>query len=153
MLAPMSQARAIPLFDAAAVARAEGALRAMSAHFQGWLEEELDKVQAARLAARARGWDEAGLAALLGAAHDVKGLGSTYDYPLATRIAASLCRLIETPEGQRAARSDPRLVEAHVDAMRAAARDRIKSEQDPVGRALLAALEDRVAALGVAPGE
>lgn len=149
----MSQARplATPLFDAAAVARAESALRSMSTHFQGWLEEELEKVQAARLEARARQWDDASLEALLSAAHDVKGLGTTYDYPLATRIAASLCRLIETPEGKSAARADERLLEAHVDAMRAAARNQIKTATDPVGRTLLAALEERVEALGVAP--
>lgn len=149
----MSQRRPLPapLFDSAAVARAESALRSMSNHFQGWLEEELEKVQAARLDARQRGWDDASLDALLAAAHDVKGLGSTYDYPLATRIAGSLCRLIETPEGKHAARADSRLLEAHVDAMRAAARDKIKTANDPVGRALLATLEDRVTALGVAP--
>lgn len=143
--------RAAPLFDAAAVARAEQALQSMSGHFQGWLEEEVDKVQAARKAAEADGWSVASLETLLVAAHDVKGLGATYEYPLATRIAASLCRLIETPEGKAAAQRDPKLVAAHVDSIRAAARDRIKNVRDPIGMALLSALEERVQALGVAP--
>lgn len=140
-----------PLFDESAVSRAEQALQSLSGHFQDWLEDEVTRMQEARLAARAAQWTDASLEPLLGAAHDVKGLGATYDYPLATLIAASLCRLIETPEGKAAARAAPSLVEAHVDAIRAAARDHIQTSEHPVGRILLRELETRVAALGVAP--
>jgi hypothetical protein len=140
-----------PVFDADCVARAEEALKALSGSFQGWLEEEVRKLQAARLAGEQAGWTTEALEALLGVAHDIKGLGATYDYPLATQIAASLCRLIETDAGKAAARNEPSLVHAHVDAVRAAARDQIKSAANPLGRALLRALEARVAELGVAP--
>jgi hypothetical protein len=140
-----------PLFDEGAIERAEAALRSMSAQFQPWLEDEVDKVQRARLAAWVGGWGEAHLEALFSAAHDVKGLAATYDYPSVTRIAASLCRLIETPAGKAAARATPDLVGAHVDAIRAAVRDRIKEEDHPVAQALIGALEARVAALGIAP--
>lgn len=140
-----------PLFDEGALARAEAALRGMSASFQPWLEEEVAKVQDARLAAAQTGWSHDALARLLSAAHDVKGLGGTYDYPLVTQIAASLCRLIETESGKAAAGRDSSLTEAHVDALRAAVRDQIKTDADPVGRTLLRALEARVEALGVAP--
>jgi len=139
------------LFDEAAVARAEGALKALSGHFQGWLEEEVLKVHEARCAASAANWTDDSLDALLATAHDVKGLGATYDYPFATRIAASLCRLIETSEGKAAARREPHLIDAHVDALRASARDKIRTPEHPVGKALLQALETRVDALGVAP--
>lgn len=140
-----------PLFDDAALARAEAALKEMSGSFQGWLEEEVAKVQAARAAAAQAGWTHEALAALLSAAHDVKGLGGTYEYPLVTQIAASLCRLIETDNGKAAAARDPSLTEAHVDALRAAVRDEIKTDAHPVGRALLRTLEAQVEALGVAP--
>ncbi len=150
--APFRRAGSKPsLFDEAAVARAEGALKALSGHFQGWLEEEVLKVHDARVAARGDNWSDASLDALLAAAHDVKGLGATYDYPFATRAAASLCRLIETAEGKAAARREPHLIEAHVDALRASARDKIRTPEHPVGKALLAALEGRVEELGVAP--
>lgn len=138
-----------PLFTPDMLARAENALNAMSHNFQGWLDEEVQKVVAARQAAKAALWCDDSLDALLAAAHDVKGLGSTYDYPLTTSIAASLCRLIETPEGKEAGRAEPSLIDAHVDAIRASARDQIKSVDHPVGRALLSALEARVQALGV----
>jgi chemotaxis protein histidine kinase CheA len=147
----MNKVQGKVLFDEAAVARAEQALRSLSSNFQGWLEDEVAKVQAARLAAADGAWSDETLEALLSAAHDVKGLGATYEYPIATRIAASLCRLLETPEGKRAARAAPRLVHAHVDAMRAAARDQIKTAEDPIGRELVRVLEQQVDALGVAP--
>ena len=31
-------------------------------------------------------------------AHDLKGLGATYQYPLVTRLAGSLCKMIDDPQ-------------------------------------------------------
>ena len=140
-----------PVFDAAAVARADDALQAMSGQFQEWLEEEVSKLQTARLAAQAAGWRPTALEPIVAVAHDLKGLGGTYDFPLVTQIAASLCRLLETDAGKAAASADPALVAGHVDALRAALRDGIKADTHPVGRALLKALEARGETLGVAP--
>jgi hypothetical protein len=141
----------LPAFDEAALKRAEAALAALSTEFQGWMEEEVARLLAARDAAKAAGWDDDSLDRLFGCAHDAKGLGATYEYPLVTRLAGSLCRLIETPAGKEAARSAPRLVDAHVEAIRATVRDKIKELSHPVARALLGELENRVEELGVAP--
>lgn len=140
-----------PLFSPDAVKRADAALKAMSGSFQQWLEDEINTLQQARLAGEACGWTEQSVEAVFSAAHDLKGLGATYEYPLATKIAASLCRLIETEAGRQVVRRDPQLMLAHVDAIRAAARDQVKTSDHPVGRMLLQTLEARVAALGVAP--
>jgi chemotaxis protein histidine kinase CheA len=140
-----------PLFDAAAIARAEQALNAMSGEFQLWLEEAVAKLQDARLGAESNAWSASALGKVFAAAHDLKGLGTTCRYPLATQISASLCRLIETDAGKAAALSNPALTCAHVDALRVVARDKITSDENPVGKALLNALETRVADLGVAP--
>lgn len=140
-----------PVFDEAAVARADEAMKSLSGSFPQWLDEEVAKLQAARLAADSAQWDPARLDPLYGAAHDLKGLGTTYGYPLVTQIAASLCRLIETDAGKRVVACDPALARAHVDAVRAAVRDKITSAAHPVGAALLAALDAEVEALGVAP--
>ncbi len=140
-----------PVFDAHALARAEDALKAMSGSFQEWLENDVANLQAAREAGEACGWTGDTLEALFSIAHDIKGLGATYNYPLATEIAASLCRLIETEAGRTLARANSALLCAHVDAVRAAARDQIKSVRNPIGRALLLALDERVRELGVAP--
>lgn len=140
-----------PVFDADAVARAEETLQSMSQSFQEWLDADIRKLQQARLEAEQAAWSDAALDQLWGVAHDLKGMGASYGYPLATLIAASLCRLIETPAGKTAARAQPTLAQAHVDALRAVVRDGIKSDQHPIGRALVQTLNIQIERLGVAP--
>jgi len=123
------------------VARAEAALKSLSANFGAWLEEEIVKLEAAGRTIR-----EAGLTAESGEgvylrAHDLKGLGTTYEFPLISRIAASLCRLVEKPE--RRASAPPGLIDAHIAAIRTAARDGIRSDAEPAGAAMVTELETR----------
>lgn len=132
--------------SADAIARAEEALQAMSAQFDTWLQDEMDKLEAARAAIQAEGYTASTAEGLYFRAHDLKGLGSTYQYPLVTRLAASLCRMLDKPE-QRMAAPMP-LVDAHVEAIRAVVRDKIKTDEHPVGRALAEELERRVSELG-----
>jgi hypothetical protein len=140
-----------PIFDAGAVARADQALEAMGDELQVWLDADIERLQAARLRADAASWTPLSQEDLYAIAHDLKGLGATYGSVLSTQIAASLCRLIETDAGKALAQRDPSLARAHVDALRASVRDGIRSTDHPVGRAVLQALETRVADLGVAP--
>lgn len=140
-----------PIFDADAVARADETLTALSASFEQWLDADIARLQNARAAAERAAWSDAALHELWGVAHELKGTGGSYGYPLVTEIAASLCRLIETPSGKAAARRAPGLVSAHADTLRALVRDRIQTSEHPVGRALSAALAGEVAKLGVAP--
>ncbi len=142
---------ALPAFDEAALKRAEAALASLSSEFQSWMEEEVSKLVAARDAARTARYDDESLDRLFGHAHDSKGLGATYEYPIVTRLAGSLCRLIETPAGKEAARKTPQLVEAHVEAIRATVRGKIKAVDHPVARTLLGELETQVEQLNVAP--
>lgn len=140
-----------PIFDEAALARADETLEALSGSMEQWLVADVDRLQQARADAASAHWDNASLEAMFSSAHDLKGMGGTYGFPIITQIAASLCRLIETDSGKAIAQRDPTLVCAHVDALRAAARDKIKDATHPVGRALLQALETHVERLGVAP--
>ena len=140
-----------PVFSEEALARADKTLEAMSGSFEKWLDADIAKLQAARLAAAQAGWTDLAIDALWRAAHDLKGMGGTYGYPLVTQLAASLCRLTETEAGKVAARANPALVDAHVDGLRAALRDRITTDAHPVGRALVQTLETKVRQLGVAP--
>ena len=140
-----------PIFDAGAVARADEALEAMGDELQIWLDADIERLQAARIRADAAGWTAFSQEDLYAIAHDLKGLGATYGSVLSTQIAASLCRLIETDAGKALAQHDAALARAHIDALRASVRDGIRSTDHPIGRAVLQALETRVAELGVAP--
>jgi hypothetical protein len=127
--------------DADAVARAEAALKSLSGQFAQWLQDELDKLDAARAEVRTKGLNTETTETLYMRAHDLKGLGATYEFPLVTRLAASLCKLIDSPEGR--AQAPMMLVDAHIDAIKAAVRDDIKTDEHPVGKALAEELESR----------
>ena len=129
--------------DADAVARAEAALKSLSGQFSQWLNDELEKLDAARAEIKAKGMTPATSEGLYMRAHDLKGLGATYEFPLVTRIAASLCKLIDNPDTRITAPLV--LVDAHIDAIKAAVRDGIKTDEHPVGKVLAEELEAKTA--------
>ncbi|WP_373259012.1 Hpt domain-containing protein [Brevundimonas sp.] len=131
--------------DAGAIAKAEEALKAMSAQFGQWLQDEITKLDAAQTAIRTQGLTQETAEGLYFRAHDLKGLGSTYQYPIVTRMAGSLCKLLDDP----AKRTEAPIVllDAHIDAIKAVVRDEIQTDEHPVGRELAETLETRVAEL------
>lgn len=129
--------------DMSAIAKAEAALKSLSGNFGQWLGEEISKLEAARAVTRTEGMADPAGEALYIHAHDLKGLGGTYEFPLITRLAASLCRLIE--DATLRATAPPALIDAHIGAIRAALRDDIRTDDNPTGRALAEGLEARVA--------
>jgi len=130
--------------NAEAIAKAEEALKGMSAQFGQWLQDEITKLEAAQGAIRADGLNAQTAEGLYFRAHDLKGLGSTYQYPLVTRLAGSLCKLLDDPT--RRTEAPVRLLDAHIDAIRAVVRDQIQTDEHPTGRVLAEALEAEVAA-------
>lgn len=129
--------------NADAIAKAEAALQAMSAQFGAWLQDEIVKLDAAQAAIRTEGYNDQTAEGLYFRAHDLKGLGATYQYPLVTRLAASLCKLMDDPKKRMDA--PMMLIEAHVDAIRAVVRDEIQTDDHPVGKVLAETLEGKVA--------
>jgi hypothetical protein len=128
--------------DPAAIAKAEAALKNLSSQFSQWLDDEIVKLDAARTAVRDKGYTPETAEGLYLRAHDLKGLGTTYEYPLITRIAASMCRMTDTAEARM--KAPLFLIDAHIDAIKACVRDTIKDENHPVGRALAEELEGQV---------
>lgn len=135
----------LPSADAAAINRAEMALGNLKAEFSDWLGEEVVKLEHYLGEVRTNGLIGETGEMLFTTAHDLRGLGATYEFPLITRIAGSLSKLIENAE--KRAEVPLGLVEAHVGAIRAAINQNIRTEDDPIGRALAEELEARVIAL------
>ena len=129
--------------DANAIARAEEALKAMSAQFGQWLNDEVVRLDKAQSDIRSQGYTPETAEALYFRAHDLKGLGTTYEYPLVTRIAASLCRMLDNADKRMQA--PLAVVDAHIDAIKAVVRDKIQTDDHPVGRELVETLEARAA--------
>ncbi|WP_029415377.1 hypothetical protein [Brevundimonas bacteroides] len=130
--------------NADAIAKAEEALKAMSAQFGQWLQDEITKLDAAQAAVRSEGYTPQTAEGVYFRAHDLKGLGTTYQYPLVTRLAGSLCKLLDDPAKRMAA--PIMLIDAHIDAIRAVVRDQIQTDDHPTGRVLAETLEAKVAA-------
>jgi hypothetical protein len=124
------------------VARAEAALKALAGQFARWLQDEIDKLDAARARVGAEGLTGDAGEALYLHAHDLKGLGGTYEFPIITRIAGSLCNLLEEP-GSRGA-IPLTLIDAHIEAIKTMVLNDIRDELHPVGGTLAAALENQV---------
>ena len=128
--------------DEVAIARAEAALDDMKEVFADWLEAEVQKLETAAKRVMTEGVDgEAGIE-LFSRAHDLRGMGTTYKFPIITRMAGSLSKLIETAEKRAIAPAS--LALAHTGAIRAALRQDIRDEKNPVGRALAMELETQV---------
>ncbi|HVZ50944.1 MAG TPA: Hpt domain-containing protein [Pseudolabrys sp.] len=108
------------------VARAEKALADLSGEFGSWMETECDRLDHARRGVIHGGFGRANKQALFHAAHDIKGEAATFGYPAMAAAADSLCRLIElTPD---ATRIPLKLVDQHVDAVRAIHREYLRSD-------------------------
>ncbi|MBK1968832.1 Hpt domain-containing protein [Brevundimonas sp. 3P9-tot-E] len=129
--------------DANAIAKAEEALKAMSAQFGQWLQDEVAKLDQTQADIRTKGYTTETAEALYFRAHDLKGLGTTYQYPLVTRIAGSLCRMLD--DADKRMKAPLPVIDAHIDAIKAVVRDEIQTDEHPVGRDLAEALEARVA--------
>lgn len=120
--------------DTSAIERAEVALGELSVNFDSWLNNEVNALLDARTAVREHGLVAPHFDELFRIAHDVKGEGETLGYPLATVIAASLCKLLDTPENKKIIPLE--IVDNHVDALRLVARDKIKDPDDAAARAV-----------------
>jgi hypothetical protein len=135
---------AIGRITPALIAKADAALARMGQFFGPWLGEEIAHLVAARTDIRDRGYTPETADALNIRAHELKSMGSTFGLPVVTDIAASLCRLVEEPEVRMSA--PLYLIDAHIDAISAAARDNVRDANHPIGRALVGALNERVTA-------
>jgi hypothetical protein len=128
--------------DPAAIAKAEAALKSLSGNFAEWLADEVSKLEASRQRVRAEGLTPEAAENLYLRAHDLKGLGATYEYPIVTRIAGSLCKLIDDPD--KRSHAPMSLVDAHIDAIKASVKGHIQIDTHPVGSVLVAELERQV---------
>jgi HPt (histidine-containing phosphotransfer) domain-containing protein len=108
------------------VARAEKALAGLSSEFSSWMDQECDRLDKARQAIMKSGMTSATKEQLFHAAHDIKGEAATFGFPACAATADSLCRLIEYAPDQT--KIPAKLIEQHVDAVRAIVREYSRSD-------------------------
>lgn len=127
--------------DVAAVKRAEAAMEGLKSEFSDWIAQDVKALIAARVRYdQTRDGDAR--AALLRAAHNIKGQAPTFNFPLIGRVAASLSRMIgELPA---TATIPVVLVDAHVNAIQVIHKLGLQDTNDKTAQALCAELDARV---------
>ena len=116
------------------VVRAEAALAELSSEFADWMQSECARLETMRQNVVGSGMTKQAHEALFRAAHDIKGEAATFGYPEAAGIAESLCRLLEhTPDIERI---PLKLIDQHVDAVRAITREHARPDLPALAGAL-----------------
>lgn len=122
------------------LARAEEATVLLRQNYTTWAREDIDKGQRCLDDATA---DPAKLRnhldALYAIMHNVKGQGSSFGYPLVTRIAQSLCKLLGAKHD--AGDAMLRVAQAHLDALKLVLEQKIEGPGGDSGEKLASKLE------------
>jgi hypothetical protein len=130
------------VLDLEAIDRAEKALVELKAEFADWIAVDVRRLAEARDTHQTRPSADT-LGTLYRASHDLKGQGTTFDFPLVSRVASSLCRL--TDENGHGREMPMPLIDAHVEAIKIIVRDGIKSAvSSDVAKVLASELEQKV---------
>ena len=131
----------------AVLARAQAAVADLAKTFVPNTLADLERCLALLKTARERPEGRAdAVKDLYGIAHNIKGQGSSFGYPLITRIGHSLCTL--TRQERAFADADLAVIQAHLDALRLILAKDIKGEGGEVGDKLAARLETLVTQAG-----
>lgn len=111
------------------VQKAEESLAQLKGEFGNWMQGECDQLESARAELHRSGANPTTLLMLFRAAHDIKGDAATLGYPIAGRLGASLCRLIDHAPDR--SRIPTPLVDHHVEAIRAIVREQVREAINP----------------------
>ncbi|MFZ0422027.1 MAG: Hpt domain-containing protein [Xanthobacteraceae bacterium] len=122
------------------IARAEAALLELSGEFTNWMHSECERLEAARRDVKRSGFTEKTHDELFRAAHDIKGEAATFGYPEVAGSAESLCRLLEHTPTMTGI--PMKLVDQHVDAVRAIIREHARPDVGEVAVALTRRLRE-----------
>lgn len=126
--------------DPAALERAEAVIADLKGDYLTWVQEDLQKLQAAydKAAAASEGDRTKAMQDVFGVAHDIKGQGGSFGYQLVTVIGNQLCRFIEKREQYGI--QEVEAVRLHIDAMRLVINKRMEGDGGRVGANLVAGL-------------
>lgn len=113
---------------------AEIAFEQLSAQFESWMQDECAELELARRLIHTDGYNHTTRQKLFRAAHDIRGHGATFGYPLAADVADGLCRVLE--EAPDPARVPLLYIDQCVDAVRAIVRERNNAKAEEIALAL-----------------
>lgn len=130
----------IPGIDPEILARAEQAVAALGGDFVDQTKATLDAHRAQLEETSGLPQDDA-LRDIFSFAHDLRGQGGSFGYPLLSTIGGSLCAFLEARDF-RLKDGDMVVVRSHFDAVAAILADEIAGEGDAVSQALVDSLAE-----------
>lgn len=128
------------------MARAEAAVADLARSYTAWAGADVATCAAHLAEARAASGEARVARArdIHAVAHNIKGQGSSFGYPLMTRLGQSLCQL--TRRKPSFSDADLDLAQAHIDAMSLVLAKEIRGDGGDAGQKLGARLEEKVRA-------
>ncbi len=131
-------------FDPEIIEAAEARIQAMVGDYTTWVETYISRLAEAQQAlAEGLGGSRKHMADINGIAHELRGQGGIFDYPLITELGKSLYRATEDA-GEYVSANKAKLIGAHVDAIRTVFKKKIKGDGGEVGVALMHEIEAAV---------
>ncbi len=122
------------------LANAEATVAALQAAYEQRIENDISTLSSKFDSMRRSGrFDHQQLYLI---AHEIKGEGGSYDYPLLSAFGHTLCLLVR--RRNRLTAEEVETIEAHIAAMRAVIRGQVRGEGGAVGRELAANLDAMV---------
>ena len=129
--------------DKAALDAANAALSKMAEDYPDWVSKHIEELRTHHARCVDTPADRVRRFAMMREiAHDMKGQGGTFGYPLITAFSSSLYDCV----GPRSGMTDDHIeiVKSHIDSMAAVIKDRVKGNGGDIGKALTAGLKEAI---------
>lgn len=117
------------------IAQAESAIEDLSAQFDTWLNSDLLKLVEAKQKVVEHGLTDTTRQEIYLASHELKGLGTTFGFPLVSKLAFSLCALLESIKDNE--KIPISVLEQHVDAIAAIVNEDARNQGSVIARTLV----------------
>ena len=109
----------------------ENEINSLTTESSDWISEDMERLLSARNAFQQNVQSEESTANLYRAAHDLRGLGLAFGFPIVSIIAGSLCKSMKIKDISKSALEES--VNAHVDAIRLVVKHRIREADSGPG--------------------
>lgn len=129
--------------DPAALEKANAALDQMKEDYPDWVQKHIEELRLSHARCVDTPNDRTKhYSRMREIAHDMKGQGGTFGYPLITTFATSLYEFV----GTRAGTTDNHIevIKSHIDSMAAVIKDRVKGGGGEIGQALTKGLHEAI---------
>ena len=122
------------------LANADAEIKEVGAGYTEWTVKDIEQLSALLAQASENPTDRRErISDIFDVSHDMRGQGTSFDYPLLTRICESLCRF--TDELEQVDQTALDLVRTHIEAMRAVITHKVTGEKNELAEQIASGLE------------